>query len=154
MTDLPIQERYPDAVSYCYGCGRLNPDGLHIRSFREGDEAVCHFQPRPYHTAIPGFVYGGLIASLIDCHAMGTAATAALASLPPGSEAPRFVTASLTVDYLRPTPLGPLLELRGRVVELTGRKAQVAVTVTVGGEVRARGQVTAVRMPDDWLPAP
>lgn len=153
MSDAAMQDRYPDAVSYCYGCGRLNPDGLHIKSFRDGDEAVCHFQPRPYHIAVPGFVYGGLIASLVDCHAMGTAAAAALADAPSDVEAPRFVTASLKVDYLRPTPLGPVLELRGRVIELTGRKAVVAVTVTVDGEVRARGEVVAVRMPDDWQPA-
>lgn len=153
MTDSAIQDRYPDAVSYCYGCGRLNPDGLHIRSFRDGDEAVCHFQPRPYHIAIPGFVYGGLIASLIDCHAMGTAAAAALAGQSLDGESPRFVTASLKVDYLRPTPLGPLLELRGRVVEQTERKAVIAVTVTVEDELRARGEVVAVRMPDDWQPA-
>ena len=84
---------------------------------------------------------------------MGTAAAAALADQPPGAEAPRFVTASLKVDYLRPTPLGPLLELRGRVVDLTGRKAVVAVTVTVDGVITARGEVVAVRMPDDWQPA-
>ena len=152
MTETAVQDRYPDAVSHCYGCGRLNPDGLHIRSFRDGDEAVCHFQPRPYHIAIPGFVYGGLIASLVDCHAMGTAAAAALAGAPADAESPRFVTASLKVDYLRPTPLGPLLELRGRVVELTRRKAVVSVTVTVDGAVTARGEVVAVRMPDDWQP--
>lgn len=152
MSEPAVQDRYPDAVSHCYGCGRLNPDGLHIRSFRDGDEAVCHFQPRPYHIAIPGFVYGGLIASLVDCHAMGTAAAAALVGLPPDAESPRFVTASLKVDYLRPTPLGPTLELRGRVVEMTGRKAVVAVTVAVDGAVTARGEVVAVRMPDDWQP--
>lgn len=153
MTETAMQDRYPDAVSHCYGCGRLNPDGLHIKSFREGDEAVCHFQPRPYHVAIPGFVYGGLIAALVDCHAMGTAAAAMLASQPADAEAPRFVTASLKVDYLRPTPLGPTLELRGRVVDLSGRKAIVAVTVAVEGIVTARGEVVAVRMPDDWQPA-
>ncbi len=153
MTETAMQDRYPDAVSHCYGCGRLNPDGLHIKSFREGDEAVCHFQPRPYHVAIPGFVYGGLIAALVDCHAMGTAAAAMLAGQPVDAEAPRFVTASLKVDYLRPTPLGPTLELRGRVVDLSGRKAIVAVTVAVEGIVTARGEVVAVRMPDDWQPA-
>lgn len=153
MTETAMQDRYPDAVSYCYGCGRLNPDGLHIKSYREGDEAVCHFQPRPYHVAIPGFVYGGLIASLVDCHAMGTAAAAMLADQPADVESPRFITASLKVDYLRPTPLGPTLELRGRVVDLNGRKAIVAVTVAAEGVVTARGEVVAVRMPDDWQPA-
>ncbi|MEZ4768127.1 MAG: hotdog domain-containing protein [Caldilineales bacterium] len=96
------------------------------------------FSAALYHIAIPGFVYGGLIASLVDCHAMGTAAAAALVGLPPDAESPRFVTASLKVDYLRPTPLGPTLELAGRVVEMTGRKAVVAVTVAVDGAVTAR----------------
>ena len=84
---------------------------------------------------------------------MGTAAAAMLAGQPVDAEAPRFVTASLKVDYLRPTPLGPTLELRGRVVDLSGRKAIVAVTVAVEGIVTARGEVVAVRMPDDWQPA-
>lgn len=151
MTETAVQDRYPDAVSHCYGCGRLNPDGLHVRSFRDGEQSVCHFQPRPYHTAIPGYVYGGLIASLIDCH--GTGSAAALADLPPDAEPPRFVTGSLKVDFLRPTPLGPQLELRGEVIERTDRKTKVAITVAADGVITARGEVTAVRMPDDWLPA-
>jgi predicted CxxxxCH...CXXCH cytochrome family protein len=72
-----FQDYYEDAVSYCYGCGRLNEQGLQIKSRWEGEEAVCRYTPRPYHMAIPGFVYGGLIASLIDCHSTGTAAAAA-----------------------------------------------------------------------------
>ena len=69
-----IQDLYPESVSHCYGCGRLNEHGLQIKSYVEGDETVCHFVPRPYHMAVPGYVYGGLIASLIDCHGTGTAA--------------------------------------------------------------------------------
>ncbi|HEY1808718.1 MAG TPA: hotdog domain-containing protein, partial [Acidobacteriaceae bacterium] len=67
------------------------------------------FTPEPWHIAIPGYVYGGILASLVDCHSTGTAAAAAsrAAGLEPGTEAPfRFVTASLRVDYLKPTPLG------------------------------------------------
>ncbi len=74
---LAFQDYYPDEVSYCYGCGRLNEHGLQIKSYWDGAETVCHYQPRPYHTAVPGYVYGGLIASLIDCHGTGTAAAAA-----------------------------------------------------------------------------
>ena len=47
--------------------------GLQIKSYWDGDETVTRFTPRPQHTAIPGYVYGGLIASLIDCHSTGTA---------------------------------------------------------------------------------
>jgi acyl-coenzyme A thioesterase PaaI-like protein len=61
--------------------------------------------------------------------------------------APRFVTASLHVDYLKPTPLGPELELRAHVTLATARKAVVTVTVAARGEVTARGEVVAVRIP-------
>jgi len=76
MGEKAFQDYYPDDLSHCYGCGRLNDHGLKIKSRWDGDEAVAVFTPRPYHTAIPGYVYGGLIASLIDCHATGTAAAA------------------------------------------------------------------------------
>lgn len=148
-----IQDTYPDHVAQCYGCGRLNGHGLQIKSYWDGAEAICHFRPRPYHTAIPGYVYGGLIASLIDCHATGTAAAAAYhaAGRAIGSEpALRFVTASLKVDFLRPTPIDAVLELRGRAVEVKGRKVVLAVTLSAGGELCARGEVVCVQMPETF----
>ena len=48
----------------------------------------------------------------------------------------RFVTGSLHVDYLKPTPLAGELELRGRVKEIKGRKVVVETTVLAGGGVR------------------
>ena len=59
-----FQDAYPEQVSHCYGCGRLNHEGLQIKTRWDGEESVTHFRPRPEHMAIPGFVYGGLIASL------------------------------------------------------------------------------------------
>lgn len=145
-----VQDFYPDDFSHCYGCGRLNAHGHHVRTFWDGDETVSRFTPRPEHMAIPGFVYGGLIASLIDCHAMGTAAAAteraegrAIGEQP----SPRFVTASLKVDYLKPTPLGPELEVRARAVEVGERKVVVKATMAANGVVTARGEAVAVRMP-------
>ena len=41
MTSKAFQDYYPDDVSHCYGCGRLNPDGLQIKSYWEGEESVC-----------------------------------------------------------------------------------------------------------------
>ncbi len=155
MSKKSIQDFYPDDVAQCYGCGRANEHGLQLKSYWDGDETVAVLQPRPYHTAIPGFVYGGLIASLIDCHGTGTAAAAAYreAGREMGSQpAFRFVTASLKVDYLRPTPLGPPLEVRGTIEEIKGRKVVVGATVTVEGQVCARGQVVAVQMPEQMLP--
>ncbi|MBN1316723.1 MAG: PaaI family thioesterase [Anaerolineales bacterium] len=154
MDQLAFQDYYPDDFARCYGCGRLNQDGHQIKSYWDGDETVCHFQPRPYHTAIPGYVYGGLIASLIDCHGTGSAAAAAYKAQgrPMDSEpALRFVTASLHVDYLRPTPLGPVLELRGRIEQTKERKVVIAITLSAEGNVCAKGQVVAVQVPEHWL---
>jgi len=153
MSEKAFQDYYPDQWSLCYGCGRLNEQGLQIKSHWDGEQSVCTFQPQPYHTAVPGFVYGGLIASLIDCHSTGTAAAAAyrtegraMDSLPPL----RFVTASLHVDYLRPTKIKGPLELRAQVVEIRGRKIVVSTTLSSGGEVCAQGKVVAVQIPDDF----
>lgn len=147
----PFQDYYPDSLSYCYGCGRLNKDGLHIQSRWDGEESVCVFTPRPSHIAIPGFVYGGLLASLIDCHGTGTAAAASYRAegRPMDTDPPRrFVTASLKVDYLKPTPIGVALEIRGTVKEVKGKKVTVAATITANGVVCVKGEVIAVRIPD------
>lgn len=146
-----IQDYYPDDVSRCFGCGRNNPHGHQLRSFRDGETTVARYTPEPYHTAIPGYVYGGLIASLIDCHGTGSAAAAAYrAESREMGTAPalRFVTASLQVDYLAPTPLGPELELRGTIAEVTPRKVIVDISLSAAGTVTARGRVVAVRMPE------
>lgn len=151
-----FQDYYPENLSHCYGCGSRNDHGHRIRTFWDEanpDETVTRFTPAPYHTAVPGFVYGGLIASLIDCHGTGTAAAATyraegreMGSAPPL----RFVTGALNVSYLKPTPLGPELELRGRVREIKGRKVVVDVTVYAEGGATARGEVIALQMPENF----
>jgi acyl-coenzyme A thioesterase PaaI-like protein len=151
MAEKAFQDYYPDDVSHCYGCGRLNEEGHQIKSYWDGDETVCTFRPRPYHTAAPGFVYGGLIASLIDCHSTGTAAAAAYRAegREMGTEPPlRFVTGSLSVKYLKPTPIDATLELRSRITEIKGRKVVVTTELAARGAVCARGEVVALQMPD------
>jgi len=155
MTEKAVQDYYPDDIAVCYGCGKLNEHGHQIKSYWEGEETVCRFQPKPYHTAFPGYVYGGLIASLIDCHGTGTAASAKFLEQgkPLGSEMlERFVTVSLHVDYVAPTPIDKTLELRGRVKESKGRKMVVSVTLSVEGKETARGEVVSLQMPADFLP--
>jgi acyl-coenzyme A thioesterase PaaI-like protein len=155
MTDTTaFQDAYPDDLAQCYGCGRLNDAGLHIKSRWDGDTSVALVTPRPEHVAIPGYVYGGLIASVIDCHGTGTASAAAYraAGRPLGSEPVlRFVTAALHIDYLKPTPLGVPLEIRGTVVDLTERKVVVDISVSASRTITARGQVIAVRMPESLI---
>ena len=149
-----FQDFYPDVLAHCYGCGRLNEHGHQIKSYWDGEESVCRFMPKPYHIAIPGYVYGGLLASLIDCHGTGTASAAgyraenrAVDSEPPL----RYLTASLHVDYLKPTPLGPVLEIRGRVKEVKGRKITIEDWIMVNGVIAVRGTVVAVQVPEQLV---
>lgn len=153
MSIKAFQDYYPENVAHCYGCGRLNEHGHHFRTVWEGEESVTRFTPESYHTAIPGYVYGGLIASLVDCHSTGTAAAAMYRA--EGREmdtepAYRFVTASLHVDYLKPTPLGIELVARGRVKEIKGRKVVVETRIYAGETLTARGEVVAVQMPEEF----
>ncbi len=154
MTKKAFQDYYPDHLAHCYGCGKMNEHGHQIKSYWDGDESVCHFTPEPCHISIPGYVYGGLIASLIDCHGTGTAAAAAyraenreMDTDPPR----RFVTGSLKVSYLKPTPLGVELELRGKVKEIKGRKIVIEETLSVNGDVCATGEVVCLQVPDEWF---
>lgn len=142
-----IQDLYPEDFAHCYGCGRNNLNGHQLKSYVEGDEVVARFVPGPDFVSLPGFVYGGLLASLVDCHAM---ATAAASDLTPGAEdspVPRYVTGGLHVDYLKPTPMGPQLVIRGRVIGRSEKKRVVEATVSVEGTVTIRAEVVAVRLP-------
>jgi acyl-coenzyme A thioesterase PaaI-like protein len=150
MTVKAFQDYYPDEFSNCYGCGRLNREGLQIKSSWDGEESICYYTPRSYHTGgFPGYIYGGLIASLIDCH---SSATASAAKLREGGFSlddrplPRFVAASLKVDFLKPTPMGKVLELRGRIKEIKERKVVVSVTLSAEGEICAKGETVVVQI--------
>jgi acyl-coenzyme A thioesterase PaaI-like protein len=154
MAEKSFQEYYPDSLAHCYGCGQRNPYGHRFTSYWDGEESVCRFTPEPFHIAIPGYVYGGLLASLIDCHGTGTAAAAAYRAegRSMDSEPPlRFLTASLRVEYLRPTPLGIPLEVRGKVRELRGRKVVIEEWIVAAGTTTVKGEVVAVQVPESML---
>jgi acyl-coenzyme A thioesterase PaaI-like protein len=157
MQQIPFQDYYPDHMAHCYGCGRLNEYGHQIKSLwdeNNPDESVAYFTPKPQHTAIPGYVYGGLLASLIDCHGTGTAAAAAYREAGRSMDtqpALRFLTGSLHVDYLKPTPLGPTLEIRGKVKEVQGRKVVIEEWIVVNGDTTVRGEVVAVQVPEQLV---
>lgn len=147
MISKPIQHYYSDDMSHCYGCGRLNNQGYQIKTYWDGKQSTTRFTPKEYHTAIPGYVYGGLIASLIDCHGTGTAAIAMAERRGVNlneTTVPRFVTASIQVSYRKPTPIGTDLLLRGTVHEITERKVVVHVSLTAADVLCAEGIVTAV----------
>ena len=154
MVGKAIQDMYADDYSHCYGCGRLNIRGHKIKSFWYGDKCICRFTPKPYHTAIPGYVYGGLIASIIDCHATGTAAAVTYFGVSNNKQKdppPRFLTASLHVDYLNPTPLGLTLEVRAEPVEIKRRKIVVNTELFAADQLCAQGKVITIQMSEERL---
>lgn len=153
MNMKAFQEHYTDDFSYCFGCGTNNQFGHNLKTYWDGDETVSHFRPKPEHTSLPGFVYGGLIASLIDCHSTGSGSAALFKQLPESKRNdfyPRCVTASLKVDYLKPTPIDCVLELRGKIKEIKGRKVIVETQLIAKKEICAKGEVIVVQVPDDW----
>ena len=147
-----IQDQLPG--NNCYGCGSSNDHGLQIKSYWEGDESVCRYMPKPEQCAgPPQFVYGGTIASLIDCHSVCTAVSNfyRLAGRETG-EPPLIwcVTGRLTVNYLAPTPIDSEIVLRATVEESYERKAVVKCRVYSGETQVAEGDVVAVRV-EGWV---
>lgn len=146
-----IQDHYPPSFAHCYGCGPANPHGHHLKSFLLDDRTEARFTPDTiYSGGIPENVYGGMIASLLDCH--GTASAAAFAyrdrGRAMGDDGPpiRFVTASLQIDFRKPTPLGQELLVTGLLRSLDGRKAQVSLALSAGGVECARGEMLAIEL--------
>lgn len=152
----PIQAFFPDGARVCYGCGTEHPGGLHLTTFWDGEKGTARFTPPPDQLGYPGIVYGGLVASLIDCHGIGTATAAAYAAEgrePGGEPVIVHVTGSLKVDYLLPTPMGPELLLEGRVRSVEKGRSLVDCRLLAGGRLCARGEVLAVRVDPKRLAA-
>lgn len=146
MSKEAFQDQYPEDYANCYGCGRNNKQGLHLKSYWQGDESVCHHTPEEHYSGgFPGFVYGGMIVSLMDCHGAGTASAAKTRES--GGKPERFVTASITVDFLKPTPLGVELEVRGKVTEISNRKVYVDLSLIANSKICAKGSGLFIQIP-------
>jgi acyl-coenzyme A thioesterase PaaI-like protein len=149
MEEKAIQDRWHELGSYCWGCGRSNEYGLRLKSFWRGDEVVATFQPEEYHLAFPGVLNGGIIATLIDCHSLNTANSASCeAEGRAYDEDPLsgFVTGTLTVKYLKPTPTDEPVSLRARVKDMQERKITVTCSLFSGETECATGEVIAIRV--------
>lgn len=154
-----VQDHYPQDAAQCFGCGAANAAGHQIKTrWADPEHRVSRtaITPRPEQTAMPGFVYGGFVASIIDCSGTGTAALAladerGIDILAEG--APRCVTGTLEVRYVAPTPMGPELLVEGEVQEVKGRKVTVALRVTAEGTEVATGRVVALEIPPSMASA-
>lgn len=145
-----IQDVWP--LNTCYGCGPANPHGLQIKS-RWSDDGlffIAGYSPdSKYNSGMPDVMYGGAVASVIDCHSIWTAIAFAhkAANREVGSDpAIVYVTGTLTVQYLKPTPLSGTLFLKSWVEGEIGKKVHVLCELGQGDTVTARGDVIAIRL--------
>ncbi|GAB4412999.1 MAG: PaaI family thioesterase [Bacteroidia bacterium] len=152
MESIYFQDHMPGNI--CFGCGTGNPEGLQIHSCWEGDEAVCRWAPTARYQGWRGILNGGILATLIDCHCMGSAMAAAyraegraLGSLPHY----RYATGTLTVRYLLPTSGTAPVELRATIREIKGRKTTLHCRVFSEGRQTAEAEVIAIRVADSSL---
>ena len=138
-----LQERFAPE-GRCFGCGPANELGLRIRSFEADDgTVVADWQARPEHEAFDGFVNGGILGTLIDCHS-NWCAIAALLARDGDSVAQSTVTAEYSVRFRRPTPSDRPLRLIGRALEVADDRVAVETTVEVDGVTTAIGRATFV----------
>ncbi|RMG54099.1 MAG: PaaI family thioesterase [Bacteroidetes bacterium] len=155
MEPLVFQDYMPDNI--CFGCGTHNAEGLQIRSHWEGEESVCRWHSEPKYQGWKNVLNGGILASLIDCHCMGTAMAAAYRAEGRGLDSRpvyRYATGTLNVRYLLPTPNDQPIELRARVQEIKGRKTTLRCDVFAGGQRTATAEVIAIRVTDSEAPDP
>jgi acyl-coenzyme A thioesterase PaaI-like protein len=150
MIARAFQEEFAEhGIHQCWGCGTRNEKGLQIKSYWDGEEGICTWQPQPYHLGHPGIVNGGILATIIDCHAVCTAVAAAyraenraITTLPLIA----YVMGSLNLMYLRPTPITEPLLLRAIVRERAERKTHITCTLSAQGEVCVRAEAVVVRV--------
>jgi acyl-coenzyme A thioesterase PaaI-like protein len=145
--DASLQVRFgPDST--CYGCGPANDRGLRLESRMSPDDPavlVAEWQPLPYHAAFDGVLNGGVIGTLLDCHANWTAAMHLMRDRG-DDQPPDCVTAEYAIRLRRPTPTDQPVRLTARVVDAAGDRAVVDADLSSGGIVTAtcRGTFVAV----------
>ncbi|HHP7240916.1 MAG TPA: PaaI family thioesterase [Cyclobacteriaceae bacterium] len=144
-----FQDYMPENV--CFGCGIHNPEGLQIKSYWEGDDSVCKWMSEERYHGWANVINGGILATLVDCHCMGTAMADAykregrsLASYP----IYRYATGTLNIKYLKPTPNNKIIELRAKIIEVKGRKTVINCNVLIENVITAEARVVAIRVYD------
>lgn len=141
--------------NHCFGCGAWNERGLRIKSYWDGDESVCIFEPQPHHAAMPPDVMnGGIIAAVIDCHSVCTAIADAYRR--EGREVGEgkkiwYATGSLHVTYRLPTPVVGPITVRSKITQVKEKKTTLSVELySFENEMTCDGEVLAIRVPDEW----
>ena len=140
----------------CWGCGCNNEHGLHLKSYWSEDKSICEWMPSESHKAGPtGYLNGGVIATIIDCHSVSTAIADGykLENRDLNSEPIIwYVTASIKIDYHKPVPIDKPVRLKAKVTMREGRKLLVVCKLFSGEDKCASAEVLAVKVPpENWF---
>jgi len=154
MTDvqtpaLSIQDRYFAGLK-CFGCGPANELGLRLKSYPADGGTVATFTPWPEHDNGLGYLNGGIISTVLDCHSAAAVLWEANQRQwePLPGAALAYVTAGLDVRFLRPSPLSSAVELRAQVGDASESQMTCEVELKWDGKVRA----TATAVWKRWRP--
>jgi len=154
MSEKAFQDNWEH--NECWGCGCNNEHGLQLKSYWSGDKSVCEWMPSKNHKAGPtGYLNGGVIATIIDCHSICTAIADGykLEDRELNSDPIIwYVTASMKIDYLKPVPIDKKVKLKAKVTMREGRKLLVVCKLLSGEDVCASAEVLAVKVPpENWF---
>lgn len=152
MTEkIAIQDRYGERFQHCWGCGAKNEEGLHLKSYPSPDGSGCETRITPdqrFTGGVPANLFGGMIASLFDCHGTASAAWFFLkeqgGSLETSETIQRFITAHLEIDFKKPVPMNREIRICSRLLELSARKVILEMELTVKEMLCARAKMVAV----------
>ena len=152
---IAIQDRYGERFQHCWGCGPKNDLGLHLKTYPslDGERCISRIKlENAYTGGVPSNVFGGMIATIFDCH--GTASAAWFAHHQKGLELTettiigRFIPARLEIDYISPSPIDDEIVVISTLEELGERKAIISMEMSVAGKVRAKAKMVAVAVKD------
>lgn len=136
LTPVAEARTIDERANFCFGCGSENPEGLHL-SFdvqaadAENVTATAAVTLTRLHEGPPGFIHGGIIATLMD---------EAMSKLNRPLDV-LAMTRHMEVDYLSPAPLHTPLTLTGRHLRREGRKLFHSAELThPNGSVLARAK--------------
>lgn len=145
MPTTSIQQQLFPTMT-CFGCGPSNERGLRLSSFAHPDDptVTATFTPWPEHDNGLGYLNGGIISTLLDCHSAAAVLWTAHQRgwmTPDGPPIP-YVTAGLDVAFRRPSPLHSPIELVAVVTEES--EAQLTATAELVFDGRTRASATAL----------
>jgi uncharacterized protein (TIGR00369 family) len=120
------------SLNHCFGCGKDNPIGLHLKNTYISEKSHIEFKVNPEYCGHPGLLHGGVTCILFD-----EVMFYAVARL--GIET---VTLTITIDYKSPALEGHHLICEAWIKKHDGRKIDVVAIINDSetGRVIAEGK--------------